>query len=239
MAKLLAPIAPELAGTHSGFPITAQTTKRKGVSVKHLFTEGRAVGTIFLWIPNFMNLLLMYVIVNWLPALLREAGMSVADGVTATSFYSLGGIFGTFSEGFLIRLGGSFRVLLIQFGFCGLLVASMAVAADAWWLVVILSFLLGVLVIGAQAGLNVLAAQFYPTSIRSTGVGWALGMGRIGSIAGPLIAGILLSKGWQEGQVLAAGAIPVMTLPPTALVCDVQRFSVHDGPGVRTTVLPS
>jgi AAHS family 4-hydroxybenzoate transporter-like MFS transporter len=208
--SLLAAIAPEIAAGYVGPPPAESTAECKGISVKYLFTEGRAIGTVLLWVPNFMNLLLMYVIVNWLPALLREAGMSVADGVTATSFYSLGGIFGTFSEGFLIRLGGSFRVLLIQFGFCGLLVASMAVAADAWWLVVILSFLLGILVIGAQAGLNVLAAQFYPTSIRSTGVGWALGMGRIGSIAGPLIAGILLSKGWQEGQVLAAGAIPAL-----------------------------
>jgi AAHS family 4-hydroxybenzoate transporter-like MFS transporter len=157
-----------------------------------------------------MNLLLMYVIVNWLPALLREAGMSDSDGVTATSFYSLGGIIGTFAEGFLIKMSGGFRILIVQFGLCGLLIASMAMVADLWWLVVILAFLLGLLVIGAQAGLNVLAAQFYPTFIRSTGVGWALGMGRIGSIAGPLIAGMLLSKGWQPWQVLLAGAIPAL-----------------------------
>lgn len=210
LAKLLAPIAPEIAADRAKLPIAAPTTERKGISVKYLFKDGRAIGTILLWIPNFMNLLLMYVIVNWLPILLTAAGMSVSDGVTATSFYSLGGIIGTVAEGFLIKFGGSFRVLLAQFALCGLLIALMAMMADLWLLATIFAFLLGFLVIGAQAGLNVLAAQFYPTFIRSTGVGWALGMGRIGSIVGPLLAGVLLSRGWQPGQVLLAGAVPAL-----------------------------
>ncbi len=214
IAKLLAPIAPDLkAGitpAHVEIPRAANEVDHKGMSVKHLFTDGRAIGTILLWIPNFMNLLLMYVIVNWLPILLTAAGMSVSDGVTATSFYSLGGILGTLAEGFLIKYGGSFRVLLAQFGLCGLFIALMAMTAGTWVIVAVIAFLLGFLVIGAQAGLNVLAAQFYPTFIRSTGVGWALGMGRIGSIVGPLLAGVLLSRSWQPGQVLLAGAIPAL-----------------------------
>jgi MFS transporter, AAHS family, 4-hydroxybenzoate transporter len=204
---LLARVAPETAGAQISFP--ERDAGQKGLSIKHLFTEGRAFGTILLWIPNFMNLLLMYVIVNWLPALLRAAGMSATDGVTATSFYSLGGIAGTFAEGFLIRYGGPFRILVAEFGLSGLLIASMA-GTNSWPMVVMLSFLLGFLVTGAQAGLNVLAAQFYPTSIRSTGVGWALGLGRIGSIVGPLLAGMLLSRNWQPWQVLLAGAIPAV-----------------------------
>jgi AAHS family 4-hydroxybenzoate transporter-like MFS transporter len=214
IAKLLAPIAPdlgsEIAPEHVEIPRAASEVGHKSMSVKHLFTDGRAMGTVLLWIPNFMNLLLMYVMINWLPILLSAAGMSASDGVTATSFYSLGGIAGTLAEGFLIKYGGSFRILLAQFGLCGLLSAFMAMVVDLWLLVTVMAFLLGFLVIGAQAGLNVLAAQFYPTSIRSTGVGWALGMGRIGSIVGPILAGILRSKGWQPGQVLLAGTIPAL-----------------------------
>jgi AAHS family 4-hydroxybenzoate transporter-like MFS transporter len=210
IARLLAPIAPDMAAARAEFPPAAQASGHTGVSVKYLFTDGRAIGTILLWIPNFMNLLLMYVVVNWLPALLREAGMSVSNGVTATSLYSLGGILGTFSEGFLIKFSGAYRILLAQFGLCGLLIASMAMMADSWSLVIVLAFLLGILVVGAQAGLNVLAAQFYPTFIRSTGIGWALGIGRIGSIVGPLLAGVLLSNGWQPWQVLLAGAVPAL-----------------------------
>jgi AAHS family 4-hydroxybenzoate transporter-like MFS transporter len=210
IAKLMASIAPETAVDSDQISFAEPAAARKATPIKYLFTDGRAVGTVLLWIPNFMNLLLMYVIVNWLPALLRASGMSVSDGVTATSFFSLGGILGSLAEGFLIKSGGSFKVLLAEFGLCGLFIASMAMMADSWPLLIILAFLLGFLVIGAQAGLNVLAANFYPTSIRSTGVGWALGIGRIGSIAGPILAGMLLSMGWQPWQVLLAGAVPAL-----------------------------
>jgi len=208
--KLIARIAPEIATEKDKISFAAPVAVRKGVPVKYLFTEGRAVGTVLLWIPNFMNLLLMYVILNWLPALLRASGMSVSDGVMATSFFSLGGILGTLVEGFLIKYGGPYKTLLIEFGLCGLFIALMAMMSGSWPLVIILAFLLGFLVIGAQAGLNVLAANFYPISIRSTGVGWALGIGRIGSIAGPIIAGMLLSLEWQPWQVLLAGAVPAL-----------------------------
>jgi AAHS family 4-hydroxybenzoate transporter-like MFS transporter len=210
IAKLLAPVAPELAAGRGEVTFAVPAEKPRGVSVKFLFTGGRAAGTVLLWIPNFMNLLLMYVILNWLPELLRASGMSVSDGVTVTSFFSLGGILGTFSEGFLIKFGGPNKILAAEFGLCGLLIAGIALSADSWAVVMILAFLLGFLVIGAQAGLNVLAAQFYPTFVRSTGVGWALGMGRIGSIVGPLLAGMLLSREWQPGQVLLAGAAPAL-----------------------------
>ena len=210
IAKLMASIAPEIAVDINQLSFAAPAAARKAVPIKYLFTDGRAVGTILLWIPNFMNLLLMYVIVNWLPALLRASGMTVSDGVMATSFFSLGGILGSLAEGFLIKFGGPYKILLSEFGLSGLFIASMAMMADSWPLVIILAFLLGFLVIGAQAGLNALAANFYPTSIRSTGVGWALGIGRIGSIIGPILAGMLLSIEWQPWQVLLAGAVPAL-----------------------------
>jgi AAHS family 4-hydroxybenzoate transporter-like MFS transporter len=210
IAKLMASIAPEIDADNDQLSFEAPGAVPKGVSVKYLFTDGRAVGTFLLWVPNFMNLLLMYVIVNWLPALLRASGMSVSDGVTATSFFSLGGILGTLTEGFLIKFRGPYKILLAEFGLCGLFIASMAMMAHSWPLVIILAFLLGFLVIGAQAGLNVLAANFYPTSIRSTGIGWALGIGRIGSILGPILAGMLLSMEWQPWQVLLSGAVPAL-----------------------------
>lgn len=208
--KLLSPIAPETAADSNQISFAPPAAVTKGVPVKYLFTDGKTPGTVLLWVPNFMNLLLMYVIVNWLPALLKASGMSVSDGVTATSFFSLGGILGTLIEGFLIKYWGGSRTLLAEFALCALFIASMAMMATIWPAVIILSFLLGFLVIGAQAGLNVIAANFYQTSIRSTGVGWALGMGRIGSIAGPIFAGMLLSMEWQPWQVLLVGAVPAL-----------------------------
>jgi MFS transporter, AAHS family, 4-hydroxybenzoate transporter len=65
-------------------------------------------------------------------------------------------------------------------------------------------------VVGAQIGMNALAAGLYPTSIRSTGVGWALGVGRIGSIIGPVAGGILLSLGWNAQSVVLIAAVPTL-----------------------------
>jgi len=209
-ARLLSPIAPKITGYGDQVSFSSASVARKGMPVKHLFTGGRAAGTVLLWIPNFMNLLLMYVIVNWLPSFLTASGMSVSDGVTATSFFSLGGILGTLAEGFLVRFAGTFKTLLVEFGLCALLVGSLSAAANSWPLTITLAFLLGFLVIGAQAGLNVLAASFYPTSVRSTGIGWALGVGRIGSIVGPILAGTLLTLEWQPGRILFAGAVPAI-----------------------------
>ena len=210
IARLLMPIAPETAAYDPTLTFAAAAEEHKGVPVKFLFKEGRTAGTILLWIPNFMNLLLMYVILNWLPELLRAAGMSGTGGVTATAFFSLGGILGTLAEGFLIKIGGAFKILFAEFGFCIVLVALMSRETDSWGMTVLLAFLLGFLVIGAQAGLNVLAAKFYPTFVRSTGVGWALGIGRIGSIIGPLLAGMLRNREWEPQQILLTGAVPAL-----------------------------
>jgi AAHS family 4-hydroxybenzoate transporter-like MFS transporter len=204
--SLVRRIAPEAAA--SEIRISSAATEHQGVPVKRLFTERRAAGTLALWFLNFMNLLLMYVIVNWLPALLTAAGMSVAAGVMANTFYSFGGVFGSLLEGTIIRAFGSYRTLLVQFGLCSLLVCSLALLAGNFGLVMGVALCLGLLVVGEQAGLNVLATQYYPTSLRSTGLGYTLGVGRIGSIVGPLMAGALLSGGWKAQQVMMAGAIP-------------------------------
>ena len=70
------------------------------------------------------------------------------------------------------------------------------------------TFILGFTVQGAQGGLNALVASFYPTAIRSTGIGWALGIGRIGSIVGPVLGGVMLSAGWHPRQIFLVGVIP-------------------------------
>jgi MFS transporter, AAHS family, 4-hydroxybenzoate transporter len=207
ISRIMDQISPQLAGS----PITYSSSpepERHGIPVKHLFTEGRASGTLLLWIPFFMNLLLLYFVVSWLPALLRQAGMSVAAGITATTMFSVGGIIGTLVEGSFINAFGAYLLLLVEFALCAVFIASLSFVSGSFPLVVTIAFLLGFCVTGAQGGINALAAGFYPTSIRSTGVGWALGIGRIGSIVGPMLAGVMLSAGWKPQQVFLAGAIP-------------------------------
>ena len=209
IAKILARISPDLANV----PIAtspADKEAQEGLPVKHLFTEGRAVGTVLLWIPFFMNLLLLYFVVSWMPALLRQAGLSVKVGVVATALFSLAGIVGCFVEGPLMELCGAYAILLIEFASCALLIASLAFVARSVALVFGVTSLLGFCVTGIQGGINALAASFYPTAIRSTGIGWALGVGRVGSIVGPIIAGSLLSIGWRPQQIFLSAVVPAL-----------------------------
>jgi MFS transporter, AAHS family, 4-hydroxybenzoate transporter len=217
ITRIMAKISPEFANVSIAPPLNRDAS-HEGVTVKQLFTEGRAAGTILLWIPFFMNLLILYFVVNWLPALLRESGMSVANGVTATALFSLGGIVGSLVEGPLMTAIAASWLLAVEFGLCAILIGTLGFITSSFLLIGTVAFFLGLFVTGAQAGINVLAASFYPTAIRSTGLGWALGVGRIGSIVGPLLAGMMLSFGWQPRQLLIAGAVPALIAASTVLL---------------------
>jgi MFS transporter, AAHS family, 4-hydroxybenzoate transporter len=200
-------IAPELGDV----PLAAAAPEqRSGVPVTQLFSEGRTAGTLLLWIPFFMNLLILYFILSWLPSLLRQAGMPVSAGITAVMVFSIGGIIGACVQGPIMNALGVFRTIVGEFvASLGLVVLASVIFANFQFMMVV-TFILGVIVQGAQAGLNVLSAMYYPTVIRSTGVGWALGVGRIGSIVGPFIGGVMLSLQWTPQQIFLAGAVPAV-----------------------------
>jgi MFS transporter, AAHS family, 4-hydroxybenzoate transporter len=183
---------------------------RAAVPVKDLFTEGRAAGTLLLWIPFFMNLLILYFVLSWLPSLLRQSGLSIAAGVQAVAAFSVGGMIGTLTQGHVMRAIGTRAVLIGEFALCILLIPSLASTASSLALMLAIIFVLGVCVQGAQAGLNALAAMFYPTAIRATGIGWALGVGRVGSIVGPSVGGLLLSLQWTPDRIFMAGMAPAI-----------------------------
>lgn len=200
-------IAPELA--HA--PIAPTVPDRHtGIAVKHLFTEGRAPGTLLLWVPFFMNLLILYFILSWLPSLLRQAGMPVSAGITAVLSFSIGGIVGTILQGPLMKTVGVFGAILGEFVASLALVVTASVIFENFPVMMAVTFVLGITVQGAQAGMNALSAMYYPTVIRSTGVGWALGIGRIGSIVGPLIGGFMLQMAWTPQQIFMTGAVPAL-----------------------------
>jgi AAHS family 4-hydroxybenzoate transporter-like MFS transporter len=192
--------------------------RQTGVPVTQLFTEGRATGTLLLWIPFFMNLLILYFILSWLPSLLRQAGMPVSAGITAVMSFSIGGIVGTILQGPLMKGVGVFPAILGEFiASLGLVILASMIFAN-FNVMMVVTFILGVTVQGAQAGINALSAMYYPTVIRSTGVGWALGIGRIGSIVGPTIGGLMLAAQWTPQQIFQAGAVPALCAAIAVLV---------------------
>lgn len=207
ISRILARISPELA--NAPFSRSEKQDERTKAPVVNLFTEGRAAGTILLWIPFFMNLLMLYFVVFWLPALLRQTGKPVSAGITAIMLFSVGGIAGSFFEGGFMNRWGAFTVLLTDFLCITLLIAWLAYS-NSFPLMMTITFLLGFVIQGAQGGLSAVAATFYPISIRSAGIGWCLGIGRIGSIVGPMIGGAMLKLDWTPREILLAGAIPAL-----------------------------
>ena len=204
-------IAPDLGDVRvTTGPLSHAPQNREALPVAQLFKEGRTAGTLLLWIPFFMNLLILYFILSWLPSLLRQAGMPVSAGITAVMVFSIGGILGALVQGPLMKAFGIFPTMVAEFLISLGLVVLASMIFSNFRLMMATTFILGVSVQGAQAGLNVLSAMYYPTVIRSTGVGWALGIGRIGSIVGPILGGIMLSMQWTPQQIFMAGAIPAI-----------------------------
>jgi AAHS family 4-hydroxybenzoate transporter-like MFS transporter len=199
-----------------------------GLPVRHLFSEGRALGTLLLWVVFFSNLLILYFLINWLPSVLQRAGFPIERAIIGIVLLNAGGIVGGILLGRIVDRIGSFRVLTLAYGAAALAIAAIGLIANPVVLIMAVITAAGFLVIGTQFCMNALAASFYPTSVRSTGVGWALGVGRIGSIIGPVLGGLVLSAGWSMTQVFFACAVP-------ALVAALAVFLI----GVSTSVEPA
>jgi AAHS family 4-hydroxybenzoate transporter-like MFS transporter len=215
ISRILARISPDLG--NASFSRSPQQSKHRNAPVIRLFTEGRASATLLLWIPYFMNLLILYFVVSWLPALLRQGGMPVTAGIRAIILFSAGGIAGSAVEGFMINRWGAVTVMLVEFVCSAALIGSLAYSAS-FPLTMAITLVLGFTVQAAQGGLNVIGATTYPTSIRATGIGWALGVGRIGSIVGPVLVGVMLKLDWGPREIFQAGAIPALCAAAATLL---------------------
>jgi AAHS family 4-hydroxybenzoate transporter-like MFS transporter len=193
---------------------------RKGVPVINLFREGRGLGTTMLWIINFMNLLNLYFLGSWLPTVVRDAGYTTAIAVLVGTAVQVGGSIGTIPNGWMINRFGFRKVLTIVFGVATISIAMIGQPSLPLSMLFFAAFVAGWCVPGGQPGVNSLAAMYYPTYLRSTGIGASLGFGRIGAIVGPLAAGALLGNGWAHRELFYAAAIP-------ALISAVATYSLR------------
>ncbi len=176
-----------------------------GIPVVHLFREGRTAVTLLLWVVFFMSLLDIYFLANWLPTVLNDLGSSVSEAAVIGSLLQVGGVVGTFALGSVIDRF-SFRALALVYFGAVFAVGAIGQLGHSAVAVSIAIFAAGFCVVGGQIAANALAAGFYPTSVRASGVGWALGIGRVGSIVGPLVGGALLAAKWSTSAVFMAAA---------------------------------
>jgi AAHS family 4-hydroxybenzoate transporter-like MFS transporter len=215
VAELLKRISP-----HSAFAPDARFVVHEahlaGIPVAHLFREGRTAATLLLWVVFFMSLLDIYFLANWLPTVLNDLGASVSEAVMIGSLLQVGGVVGTLALGSVIDRF-SFRALALVYFGAVFAVGAIGQLSHSAALVSIAIFAAGFCVVGGQIAANALAAAFYPTSVRSSGVGWALGIGRIGSIIGPLVGGMLLAAKWSTSAVFMTAAAAALCAALAAL----------------------
>ncbi|MFJ2524950.1 MFS transporter [Pseudomonas sp. Irchel s3f19] len=174
---------------------------------RQLLTPDMRRTTLVIWLLFFLVMFGFYFVMSWTPKLLVAAGLSAQQGITGGVLLSVGGILGAALIGGLSSRWPLSRVLsmfmLITAGLLVLFVASGSSVSAA----LALGLLIGLFSNGCVAGLYALSPVVYDASVRATGVGWGIGIGRIGAILSPTVAGVLLDGGWQPLHLYGVFAI--------------------------------
>jgi AAHS family 4-hydroxybenzoate transporter-like MFS transporter len=160
----------------------------------------------------FMNLMIYFFMQKWLTSLLVQVGLSQQEAILATTVGLAGGIVAAFIIGPLMDRFGPYVVVAGLFAVSALSVVLMAsfMTAGGALMLTAMSLALGFCLSGGQKANNALSVYFYPTALRGTGLGWALGVGRIGGVIGPYFAGVLLEDGWSPSGLFYLAAGPMM-----------------------------
>jgi AAHS family 4-hydroxybenzoate transporter-like MFS transporter len=191
----------------------------QGNPVKMLFGKGYALQTVLLWVIFFCSLMNLFLFVYWMPEVLHLTGMTPPEAARATSFRELGAIAAVLYLGVLIDRFGPERALAANYAAGILFIAAIALAAMPYLLLIVVIFFSGMTIIGSQTGANAACGKLYPARMRTSGLGWALGIGRLGGIAAPELGRYLLSIGLPPRQIfLSACAIALVAAVATALL---------------------
>ena len=194
-----------------GARFVAREQQLGGVTVRHLFTEGRAISTLLLWGPFFLGFGTLAVSVFWTPTLLHMSGITPGQAAFVIGIYGMGGLIGNAIAGRLLDRFGILAVPVPGFLLGAAAIAGLGHSASSVLLASFCGFFTSFMIGLGLASAIALASAYYPTAVRSTGMGWAMGVGRSGQVLGPLLAGATLGWGWNASEILTMmGAFPVI-----------------------------
>ena len=204
---------------------TAQTDEHRPNIRDALTGDGRTKTTLRLWAAFFLTLMVLYLLLNWLPILLVSKGYSKPEAAMVALAFTVGGVLGSIAISRLARRTRRWPVYLFVWIGMALSMGALGLIGHTLPLGLMAGFCVGVFVNGGQFLLYGLSAEPYPAALRGTGVGFAVGIGRFGSIAGPLFAGALLAAGKDAGTVLT-GVVPLILLALVAVLPLTRRTPV-------------
>ena len=180
---------------------------QEGSAIALVVSPRYRLGSVMLWLAYFMGLVIFYALLNWMPVLFSDAGLDARTGVLVAALFPLGGV-GAVLSGWLMDRFNADRVVALGYGLAAVAVGciGLAVGQLAWLVVAVL--LAGLFMNTAQASMPALAASFYPTRGRATGVAWMLAIGRFGGITGSFLLAELSARQWGSTAIFAVLAIP-------------------------------
>ncbi len=176
----------------------------KKLPISQLFNAQYLHSTLLIWTAFFAIMFSFYFVSSWTPALLKEAGMSENASIVVGMMISIGGTIGSLCYGLLASRWSARNVLILFTILSSCAIIIFIFSSSILWLAMVFGVLVGALMNGCISGLYTLNPNIYAADIRSTGVGWSIGMGRVGSILAPTIAGSLLDLGWQKQSLYIA-----------------------------------
>lgn len=224
-AKVLQKISPGYASVNACEYVYPLGKASSAVPLLSLFKDGRVFSTLMFWTSFFMCLLMVYALGSWLPKLMNKAGYELGSSLMFLMVLNIGAIFGAVGGGWLADKYHPRKVLTVFF-VCAALSISLLGVKSPFLVLNLLVAIAGATTIGSQILLYAYVAQYYPLKIRSTGIGWASGVGRVGAILGPMLGGTLLSLNLPLEYNFYAFAIP------GAIACaaiSLAGRSGHDG----------
>ena len=209
----------------AGDVLDSGEAKAAGASVSQLFKQNRTTSTIMFWIAFFTCLLMVYGLNSWLPKLMNKAGYELGSSLTFLLVLNFGAMIGAVGGGWL---GDKFNLKTVLISFFAVAAISLSLLGfkNSTLVLYILIAIAGATTIGTQILCYAYVAQFYPINIRSSGIGWASGVGRTGAILGPILGGALLSLGLPFELNFVAFAVPGVI--GALAVCFINVKHSHD-----------
>jgi AAHS family 4-hydroxybenzoate transporter-like MFS transporter len=195
--------------------------------VRMLFGKGYALQTVLLWVIFFCSLMDLFLFGYWLPTVMNLIGLTPAQAVFASSLSNFGGMLAVLYMGPLLDHFGPERPLAVHYVISAVFIAVISLVALPYALLMAVVFGSGLTIIGSQTAANATCGTLYPARMRTSGIGWALGIGRLGGIAAPALGGYLLSLHMKPTHIflaaclfalIAAAATALLTLRPKSLL---------------------
>lgn len=183
--------------------------KADSAPIAHLFREGRGFSTVMFWVAFFMCLFMVYALSSWLTKLMAGAGYSLGSALTFVLVLNVGAMIGAVGGGWLADRFHIKIVLASMYALAAISITLLGYKMPTELLFLVVG-LAGASTIGTQIVANAYTGQFYPTAIRATGLGWALGIGRGGAIVAPVLIGVLVGMNLPLQQNFIAIAIPAV-----------------------------